>query len=89
MHILLYRWRRLFALAEERHKLLTAAITYYKMLQQILPLLDNLEMDYQKTRDWCARWKTDTNIDGKDKMTFMADELGKHMDHKARFLRVR
>jgi len=32
----LQRWRRLFGLAEERHKLLTAAVTYYKMLKQVL-----------------------------------------------------
>lgn len=29
------RWRRLIALTEERHKLLTSACTYYKTIDQV------------------------------------------------------
>ncbi len=60
----LARWRRLVGLTEERNKLLSAAVTYYKTLNhgvsasipdtfhyncsQVLPVLENLESDYSQ-----------------------------------------
>jgi hypothetical protein len=71
---------------------------------QVLPVLDNLESDYQQQRDWCARYtaiqqrnstasikSTESNGSGAtpaSKLQFMSDELSKHMDHKAKFLRA-
>uniref|UniRef100_A0A5S6QCN5 Non-specific serine/threonine protein kinase n=1 Tax=Trichuris muris TaxID=70415 RepID=A0A5S6QCN5_TRIMR len=87
------RWRRLIALTDERHKLLTSAVTYYKTLDQMLPVLDNLEEDYQTERDWCA-WYTkqagqEAKISSKaqDKPSYIQQLISKHIDNKERFLR--
>ncbi|KRX93396.1 Triple functional domain protein [Trichinella pseudospiralis] len=88
------RWRPLIALTEERHKLLTSAVTYYKTLDQVLPVLDSLEEDYQTERDWCS-WYTkqassqDTKSSSRlqDKPSYMSQQIAKHKDNKERFLR--
>ncbi|KFD69652.1 hypothetical protein M514_02017 [Trichuris suis] len=87
------RWRRLIALTDERHKLLTSAVTYYKTLDQMLPVLDNLEEDYQTERDWCA-WYTKqagqeakTSSKAQDKPSYVQQLISKHIDNKERFLR--
>lgn len=54
------RWRRLIALTEERHKLLTSACTYYKTLDRVMPVLDNLEDDYMQSRDWCCWYNSNS-----------------------------
>ncbi len=36
------KWRRLVGLTEERNKLLTAAVTYYKILDHVILTFENL-----------------------------------------------
>ncbi|KRY12974.1 Triple functional domain protein [Trichinella patagoniensis] len=90
------RWRPLIALTEERHKLLTSAVTYYKTLDQVLPVLDSLEEDYQTERDWCSWYakQASSSQDPKsssrllqDKPSYMSQQIAKHKDNKERFLR--
>ncbi|VDL78284.1 unnamed protein product [Nippostrongylus brasiliensis] len=80
------RWRRLSGLAEERNKLLKAAIVCYKTyLTGVYPILDQLEKDYSQNpdRDWCSeRGETP-----QERVNVISELLSKHMDYKDRFLK--
>ncbi|VDO95895.1 unnamed protein product [Soboliphyme baturini] len=88
------KWRRLIALTEERHKLLTAAVTYYKTLDQVLPVLNNLEEDYRTNKDWCSWFSVQSGAQeskssprAQDKRAYISQLIKKHIDNKDRFLR--
>uniref|UniRef100_A0A914WMP7 DH domain-containing protein n=1 Tax=Plectus sambesii TaxID=2011161 RepID=A0A914WMP7_9BILA len=88
----LAKWRRLVGQTEERNKLLTAAVTYYKSYDQVVLVLDNLEQDWsQQGRDWCSQFSTQPRNDytpfAKDKTSFVSELLSKHMDYKERFMK--
>ncbi|KAK6730193.1 hypothetical protein RB195_006949 [Necator americanus] len=81
------RWRRLSGLAEERNKLLKAAIVCYKTyLTGVYPILDQLEKDYSQNpdRDWCAVRVGETP---QERVNVISELLSKHMDYKDRFLK--
>ncbi|VDK73592.1 unnamed protein product, partial [Cylicostephanus goldi] len=81
------RWRRLSGLAEERNKLLKAAIVCYKTyLTGVYPILDQLEKDYSQNpdRDWCAVRAGETP---QERVNVISELLSKHMDYKDRFLK--
>ncbi|KJH51605.1 RhoGEF domain protein [Dictyocaulus viviparus] len=81
------RWRRLSGLAEERNKLLKAAIVCYKTyLTGVYPILDQLEKDYSQNpdRDWCVARVGETP---QERVNVISELLSKHMDYKDRFLR--
>lgn len=91
-----HRWQSLVTLTQERHKLLTSAVGYYKILEQITPVFDNLESDYQKDEDWCALYgrvglqKSNLppfSAKNLDKDTFISQQIAKHLEKKDRFLR--
>ncbi|VDM65929.1 unnamed protein product [Strongylus vulgaris] len=81
------RWRRLSGLAEERNKLLKAAIVCYKTyLTGVYPILDQLEKDYSQNpdRDWCSVRAGETP---QERVNVISELLSKHMDYKDRFLK--
>ena len=59
----LLRKRNLFLLsifhrAEERHKLVTASLNFYKTAEQVCSVLDSLEREYKREDDWLSRCVT-------------------------------
>ncbi|KAJ1367241.1 hypothetical protein KIN20_028109 [Parelaphostrongylus tenuis] len=81
------RWRRLSGLAEERNKLLKAAIVCYKTyLTGVYPILDQLEKDYSQNpdRDWCSARVGETP---QERVNVISELLSRHMDYKDRFLK--
>lgn len=41
--------------AEERHKLVTASLNFYKTAEQVCSVLDSLEREYKREDDWLSR----------------------------------
>ncbi|XP_073973142.1 trio Rho guanine nucleotide exchange factor isoform X3 [Rhodnius prolixus] len=48
------RWQQLVTCAEERHKLVTASLNFYKTAEQVCSVLDSLEREYKREEDWCG-----------------------------------
>lgn len=73
------RWQQLVTCAEERHKLVTASINFYKTAEQVRSVLDSLEREYKRDEDWCA---------GGEKGAQVPTLLGKHQEQKEAFLKA-
>ncbi|CAB4064110.1 Triple functional domain protein,Kalirin [Lepeophtheirus salmonis] len=52
------RWQQLVTQAEERHKLVTASLNFYKTAEQVCSVLDSLEREYKRDDDWLSRHST-------------------------------
>ncbi|CAL7943982.1 unnamed protein product [Xylocopa violacea] len=72
------RWQQLVTCAEERHKLVTASINFYKTAEQVRSVLDSLEREYKRDEDWCAG----------EKASQMPVLIGKHQEQKEAFLKA-
>ena len=57
------RWQNLVTRAEERHKLVTASLNFYKTAEQVCSVLDSLEREYKREDDWLARYLRKSHID--------------------------
>ncbi|XP_046675322.1 triple functional domain protein isoform X5 [Homalodisca vitripennis] len=74
------RWQQLVTCAEERHKLVTASLNFYKTAEQVCSVLDSLEREYKRDEDWCGGGATSgTNI---------AQLINKHQEQKEAFLKA-
>ncbi|XP_078043886.1 trio Rho guanine nucleotide exchange factor isoform X2 [Augochlora pura] len=73
------RWQQLVTCAEERHKLVTASINFYKTAEQVRSVLDSLEREYKRDEDWCASG---------EKATQVPTLVGKHQEQKEAFLKA-
>ncbi|XP_015125607.1 triple functional domain protein isoform X1 [Diachasma alloeum] len=73
------RWQQLVTCAEERHKLVTASINFYKTAEQVRSVLDSLEREYRRDEDWCS---------GGDKGGQVPTLVGKHQEQKEAFLKA-
>ncbi|XP_046409767.1 kalirin isoform X2 [Neodiprion fabricii] len=73
------RWQQLVTCAEERHKLVTASINFYKTAEQVRSVLDSLEREYRRDEDWCASG---------DKGGQVPTLVGKHQEQKEAFLKA-
>ncbi|XP_066586985.1 triple functional domain protein isoform X3 [Prorops nasuta] len=73
------RWQQLVTCAEERHKLVTASINFYKTAEQVRSVLDSLEREYRRDEDWCAAG---------DKGGQVPTLVGKHQEQKEAFLKA-
>ena len=62
------RWQNLVTRAEERHKLVTASLNFYKTAEQVCSVLDSLEREYKREDDWLARYRTEGGL---EKTTFV------------------
>lgn len=65
--------------AEERHKLVTASINFYKTAEQVRSVLDSLEREYKRDEDWCS---------GGEKGGQVPTLVAKHQEQKEAFLKA-
>ncbi|KAH9644216.1 hypothetical protein HF086_008705, partial [Spodoptera exigua] len=87
------RWQRLVTCAEERHKLVTASLNFYKTAEQVCSVLDSLEREYRRDEDWCGsaaappadEQTLQLNI---DKAAQVAALIVKHGEQKEAFLKA-
>ncbi|XP_050432765.1 triple functional domain protein isoform X1 [Adelges cooleyi] len=74
------RWQQLVTCAEERHKLVTASLNFYKTAEQVCSVMDSLDREYRREEDWCGGG------------TIEAEKLGqlctKHQEQKEAFLKA-
>ncbi|XP_028171784.1 kalirin-like [Ostrinia furnacalis] len=87
------RWQRLVTCAEERHKLVTASLNFYKTAEQVCSVLDSLEREYRRDEDWCgsaAAPATDEPAQAAaiDKAAQVAALIVKHGEQKEAFLKA-
>ena len=81
------RWQDLVTRAEERHKLVTASLNFYKTAEQVCSVLDSLEREYKRDDDWLAR--TSSSVEDKmDKVTLISQLINKHQEQKEAFLKA-
>ncbi|XP_047358806.1 kalirin isoform X2 [Vespa velutina] len=73
------RWQQLVTCAEERHKLVTASINFYKTAEQVRSVLDSLEREYKRDEDWCS---------GGEKGGQVPTLVAKHQEQKEAFLKA-
>lgn len=77
------RWQQLVTCAEERHKLVTASLNFYKTAEQVCSVLDSLEREYRRDEDWCS-----TGQPNVDKATAISQLINKHQEQKEAFLKA-
>ncbi|XP_050683948.1 triple functional domain protein isoform X1 [Leptidea sinapis] len=91
------RWQRLVTCAEERHKLVTASLNFYKTAEQVCSVLDSLEREYRRDEDWCGSGlsistpndDTQTTVTlNLDKAAQVAALIVKHGEQKEAFLKA-
>ncbi|XP_018399522.1 PREDICTED: triple functional domain protein isoform X2 [Cyphomyrmex costatus] len=73
------RWQQLVTCAEERHKLITASLNFYKTVDSVRSVLDSLELQYNVDDDWCA--------DG-EKASGIPANITRHQEQKEAFLKA-
>lgn len=78
------RWQQLVTCAEERHKLLTASVNFYKTAEQVCSVLESLEREYKRDEDWCSNEKL---VSG-DKAAAITQHINKHQEQKEAFLKA-
>ncbi|RZF34081.1 hypothetical protein LSTR_LSTR011651 [Laodelphax striatellus] len=69
------RWQQLVTSAEERHKLVTASLNFFKTAEQVCSVLDSLEREYKRDEDWCGSGN-------------VAQLINKHQEQKEAFLKA-
>ncbi|XP_026331830.1 triple functional domain protein [Hyposmocoma kahamanoa] len=87
------RWQRLVTCAEERHKLVTASLNFYKTAEQVCSVLDSLEREYRRDEDWCGSSVAPvsdepTPLQCVDKAAQVAALIMKHGEQKEAFLKA-
>ncbi|XP_047524837.1 kalirin isoform X1 [Pieris napi] len=94
------RWQRLVTCAEERHKLVTASLNFYKTAEQVCSVLDSLEREYRRDEDWCGSGAAISTIttntedtqnnqtQNLDKAAQVAALIVKHGEQKEAFLKA-
>ncbi|XP_058975497.1 kalirin isoform X2 [Musca domestica] len=76
------KWQQLVTYAEERHKLVTASINFYKTAEQVCSVLDSLEREYRREDDWCGGGGSS------DKSQTIVQLISKHQEQKEAFLKA-
>ncbi|XP_034481453.1 triple functional domain protein isoform X1 [Drosophila innubila] len=76
------KWQQLVTYAEERHKLVTASINFYKTAEQVCSVLDSLEREYRREEDWCGGGGSS------DKSQAIVQLISKHQEQKEAFLKA-
>lgn len=75
-------WQQLVTSAEERHKLVTASLNFYKTADQVCSVLDSLEKEYRRSEDWCGGGGSS------DKANLITQLITKHQEQKEAFLKA-
>lgn len=76
------KWQQLVTCAEERHKLVTASINFYKTAEQVCSVLDSLEREYRRDDDWCGGGGSS------EKAQTIVQLIAKHQEQKEAFLKA-
>ncbi|XP_055846907.1 triple functional domain protein isoform X2 [Episyrphus balteatus] len=76
------KWQQLVTCAEERHKLVTASINFYKTAEQVCTVLDSLDREYRREDDWCGGGGSS------DKAQTIVQLISKHQEQKEAFLKA-
>ncbi|EDW26918.1 GL16679 [Drosophila persimilis] len=76
------KWQQLVTYAEERHKLVTASLNFYKTAGQVCSVLDSLEREYKRVDDWCGGGGSS------DKAQTIVQLISKHQEQKEAFLKA-
>ncbi|XP_046401247.1 triple functional domain protein [Ischnura elegans] len=88
------RWQQLVTCAEERHKLVTASLNFYKTAEQVCSVLDSLEREYKRDEDWCGGGELAGNATGGGGSggerggNMVAQLINKHQEQKEAFLKA-
>ncbi|XP_044733840.1 triple functional domain protein isoform X3 [Chrysoperla carnea] len=82
------RWQQLVTCAEERHKLVTASLNFYKTAEQVCSVLDSLEKEYRRDEDWCSTTQQQGGSNPPDKATAVSQLINKHQEQKEAFLKA-
>ena len=80
------RWQQLVTRAEERHKLVTASLNFYKTAEQVCSVLDSLEREYKRDDDMIQRHLVSGSE--QDRVTLIAQLINKHQEQKEAFLKA-
>uniref|UniRef100_A0A336L0L3 CSON003029 protein n=1 Tax=Culicoides sonorensis TaxID=179676 RepID=A0A336L0L3_CULSO len=75
-------WQHLVTSAEERHKLVTASLNFFKTADQVCSVLDSLEKEYRRSEDWCGGGGSS------DKANLITQLITKHQEQKEAFLKA-
>ncbi|XP_070570002.1 kalirin-like isoform X4 [Ptychodera flava] len=78
-----HRWQQLIQRAEDRHKLVTAAVNFYKTSEQVCSVLESLEREYQRDEDWCGGGEK-----GPSSEQSINQMINKHLEQKEAFLKA-
>lgn len=73
------RWQQLVTCAEERHKLVTASINFFKTAEQVRSVLESLEREYKRDEDWCMNGEKGAQV---------PTLVTKHQEQKEAFLKA-
>ncbi|XP_068142683.1 LOW QUALITY PROTEIN: triple functional domain protein [Drosophila tropicalis] len=80
------KWQQLVTYAEERHKLVTASMNFFKTAEQVCSVLDSLEREYKREEDWCGGGGSGS---GSEKVqTSVIQHMSKHQEQKEAFLKA-
>uniref|UniRef100_A0A1I8GXV2 Triple functional domain protein n=1 Tax=Macrostomum lignano TaxID=282301 RepID=A0A1I8GXV2_9PLAT len=75
------RWNKLLSAAEERSKLINAALNWFISVDQVSQVLKDLQKDYSRSEDACS------NLPGPDRVQQITERAQKHNIQKDAFLR--
>lgn len=76
------KWQLLVTCAEERHKLVTASMNFYKTAETVCNVLDSLEREYRRDEDWCG------GVGSPDKPQTIGQLITRHQGQKEQFLKA-
>merc|ERR1712223_970424 len=79
------RWQQLVTRAEERHKLVTASLNFYKTAEQVCSVLGSLEREYRRDDDMLQKPLASGDV---DKVTLITQLISKHQEQKEAFLKA-
>ncbi|XP_043215264.1 kalirin-like isoform X2 [Amphibalanus amphitrite] len=79
------RWQQLVTCAEDRHKLVTSSLSFFKTAAEVSVVLEGLEREYRRDEDWCSTEKTGNAADN---AVLIASLIQKHQDQKVVFLKA-
>jgi triple functional domain protein len=76
------KWTQVVTCAEERHKLVTASLNFFKTAEQVCSVLDSLEKEYRREEDWCGGGGSS------EKAQVIVQLIAKHQEQKEAFLKA-
>jgi len=76
-----FRWRELISAAEERHKLFSTALAFYKTAEQVSSVLESLEREYRRPEET-------SSLPLEERRKSVVVRLQKHEEQKGAFMKA-